>query len=233
MGKTLLAGKGEDSFPLTLDGLEPLSSLEENALPQTVLIGENDGPRGKRILEECVSHGIPFVVLGRGWPRDVPAAVRNLAKKTGSRIIGPGSGGLVTPFLSGDGRSKTALLAEGRDLFQRTVCESHERSVPMRYAFSFGEKSDLSPVEAARAILELDGEVRFFVFLLERLRKGRDLLEFAAEAAVAGNASVCWSMILFPEKTGSGSPPSGSSVSSPFTNPPRWLMEQRLFLPAA
>lgn len=186
MGKTLLAGKGEDSFPLTLDGLEPLSSLEENALPQTVLIGENDGPRGKRILEECVSHGIPFVVLGRGWPRDVPAAVRNLAKKTGSRIIGPGSGGLVTPFLSGDGRSKTALLAEGRDLFQRTVCESHERSVPMRYAFSFGEKSDLSPVEAARAILELDGEVRFFVFLLERLRKGRDLLEFAAEAAGRG-----------------------------------------------
>lgn len=186
MGRTLLAGKGEESFPFALSGLEPLSSLREKDLPQTVLIGENDGPRGRSILEECVSRGVPFVVLGRGWPRGVPACLRNLAKKRGSRIIGPGSGGLITPFLSGDNRSKTALLAEGRDLFRRTVYESRVRAVSMRYAFSFGEKSDLSPVEAARAILDLDGGVRFFAFVLERLRKGRDLLEFAMEATGQG-----------------------------------------------
>lgn len=186
MGRTFLAGEGRENFSLTLSGVEPVSSIRQEDSPQTVLIGENDGPRGREILGECIAGNISFILLGRGWSRDVPASLRSLAKKAGSRIIGPGSGGLITPFLSGNDLGKAALLAEGRDLFQRTVSESAGRSIPLRYAFSFGERSDLSPVEAAWAILDLDENVRFFAFILERLRKGRELLEFAAEAARQG-----------------------------------------------
>ncbi len=186
MGRTFLAGEGREIFSLALPGVEPVPSMNNEDSPQTVLIGEKDGPRGREILGECIAGKIPFIVLGRGWARDVPASMRNLAKKAGSKIIGPGSGGLITPFLSGNDRGKAALLAEGRDLFQRTVRESDGRSIPLRYAFSFGERSDLSPVDAAWAILDLDPKVLFFAFILERLRRGRELLEFAAGAARQG-----------------------------------------------
>ncbi|MDK2958341.1 MAG: hypothetical protein PWP47_385 [Synergistaceae bacterium] len=186
MGRTLLIGDDMEIFSPTLPGVEPVSSILEEDSPQTVLIGEKDRSRGREVLGDCISRKIPFIVLGRGWSRDVPASLRSLAKKTGSKIIGPGSGGLITPFLSGNDRGKTALLAEGKGLFLRTARESEIRSIPLRYGFSFGERSDLSPVEAAWSILELDEKVRFFAFILERLRKGRELLEFAAEAARQG-----------------------------------------------
>jgi hypothetical protein len=186
MGLTFLLGENRMLFPSLLSGIPTVVSLDEEERPQTVFLGEKDGHKGRESLKECISRNVPFVVLGKGWPRDVPAFLRNLALREGTRIIGPGAGGLVTPFLSGDSRGSAALFAEGSVLFRRTLEESGRRSIPLRYAFSFGGKSDLSPFEAAWAILERDPETLFFTFILDRIRKGREFLEFASEASRNG-----------------------------------------------
>jgi hypothetical protein len=58
--------------------------------------------------------------------------------------------------------------------------------VPFRYAFSLGENSDYSPFEAAKTILEGDDDVAFFVFIVDMIKKGRELLDFAAAASALG-----------------------------------------------
>lgn len=189
MGKTVLYGGGSSLFPLLPPGLSSVSSLDGTPAVQTVLLGEGQTPEGKNMLEECIAKKIPFVILGKGWSRGLPSSLRISALKRGTKIIGPGSGGFLAPGLGGDRSSVTAVIAEGREVFLETVAESCQRSIPLRYALSLGSGKDFSPVEGARIILRLDPSVQFFVFILERLRRGHELLQFAEIAAMEGKSA--------------------------------------------
>ncbi|MDD3513079.1 MAG: hypothetical protein PHV21_03640, partial [Synergistaceae bacterium] len=80
----------------------------------------------------------------------------------------------------------TALLADGGDVLVRCLSAFQQRRAPLRYAFSFGEAVDYSPLEAASSILQSDSQTDFYVFILKELREGRKFLDFASDAAKKG-----------------------------------------------
>ena len=188
MGKTVLYGGKSSLFSLLPPGLPSISSLDETSQIQTAFLGEGGAAGGQKKLDECIDKKIPFVIVGKGWSRGIPSPVRIFALKNGTKIVGPDSGGLITPRLSGEIKSVTAVIAEKREVFLETVMESKQRAIPLRYALSLGSGKDYSPVEGARNILEFDPSVRFFVFILERLRRGHELLQFAEIAAKQGKS---------------------------------------------
>lgn len=148
---------------------------------QTVFIAS-----GKIHLERALSDKIPFVVLGRGWTDPLSLRTIRKAGAAGVRIVGPGSAGVVTPFLSGSADGNTALLAEGYDAFLHVLSMAHRSGVPLRYALSFGDGGGYSFLEAARSIFEHDPAVDLYVFVVKTLREGRALLDFAEIAAGRG-----------------------------------------------
>lgn len=187
-GKSVIRGKGRQSFPFLPSSVFPGSEPERynDHPPHTVFLPEKENTTGWGLLEKCISEKTSFVVLGRGWPKKIPTSLLERAKNERVRIIGPRSDGLLLPFASEKERSNMAILAEGGDVFTRTIYGVQHRGIHPRYAISFGEGCDYSPFEAASTILETDKETDFFVFILAFLRKGRDLLDFAARAAAAG-----------------------------------------------
>ena len=75
------------------------------------------------------------------------------------------------------------MLAAGSEIFKAVMGEAGKRSVPVEYGLSFGKKTDLDPMDAAWSLLGERRGGRLFLFIGRRLKRGRELLEFAAEAA--------------------------------------------------
>lgn len=177
----LLLGPDGGLFSCLPRGIEEAPSLPGDRLPHTVFLGHRKSPEGLDALGECIKKEIPFVVAGRGWSRGIPSSAVPAGGNT--RIIGPGSAGLLV----GPAPAKTVLLAAGSEIFSAVVKEAKARSVPIGYGLSFGKKSAPGPLNAARIILESSGGGQLLVFIKKRLSRGRDLLEFAAEAARRGS----------------------------------------------
>ncbi|NLB83145.1 MAG: hypothetical protein GX791_02745, partial [Synergistaceae bacterium] len=196
MKKTaLFPGEGTISFrgcSSELFGLSAIAPALYSALtapsgdiPDTVFLAAKSTAEAATLLKEALDEKIPWVVLGRGWPRRPSAALLSEAQRRGVRLIGPRSEGLLTPTLSG-GRGNTVFLAEGGSLFLRTMAMAKSRNVSFLYALSFGAVWDYSPLDAAKEILARDNRASLFIFLLEKLEKGRELLDFAAHAVREG-----------------------------------------------
>lgn len=153
---------------------------------QTVFIASGDDATGKAHLERALSDGVAFVVLGKRWTEPLsPRTVRRIGT-AGVRIVGPGSAGVITPFLSGNAVGNTALLAERYDAFLHVLSMARRSGIPFRYALSFGEGRDYTFLEAAQSIFEHDPAVDLYIFVVETLREGRALLDFAEVAARQG-----------------------------------------------
>lgn len=188
-------GEGTISFRGCSSEIFGLSAIEPSLysspappggdMPHTLFLGAKSRTAASSLLDEALEDNIPWVILGRGWPKTPPASLLAEAKRRGVRLIGPRSEGILTPALSGGG-GNTVFLAEGGSLFLRTMAMAKSRNVSFLYALSFGAAWDYSPLEAAEAILLRDSRPSLFVFLLERLEKGRELLDFAARAAHEG-----------------------------------------------
>ncbi len=189
-GEGTISFRGDCPEAFGLSAAEPslssaLGALSCHGRPDTVFLSAKNKRAASALLEEAMDEKIPWVVLGRGWPRIPPAAILAEARKSGVRIIGPRSEGILTPALS-EGRGNTVFLAGGGSLFLRTMAMARSRNISFLYAISFGALWDYSPLEAAGTILALDSRASLFVFLLEKLEKGRDLLNFAALASRKG-----------------------------------------------
>ncbi len=193
MKKTaLFPGEGTISFRGCSSELFGLSAIEpavysaltapSGETPDTVFLAAKSRAAASSLLEQALEEKISWVILGRGWPKTPSAALLAEAQRRGVRLIGPRSEGILTPALSG-GRGNTVFLAEGGSLFLRTMAMAKSRNVSFLYALSFGSSWDYSPLDAAEAILAQDSRPSLFVFLLAKLEKGRELLDFAARAA--------------------------------------------------
>lgn len=171
-------GRSGDLFTCLPPGIPEVRSLPEDGLPDTVFLGEKDGPEGRQSLAECFRKKIPFVIVGRGWSRGLSTYAG--AGRPVTKIIGPGSAGLAE---SAPGPGGAIVLATGSEIFKAVMGEAAKRSVPVEYGLSFGKKTDLDPMDAARSLLGERRGGRLFLFIGRRLKRGRELLEFAAEAA--------------------------------------------------
>lgn len=183
IGDALLLGPDEKLFSCLPPGIARAPSLPAANLPRTVFLAERDSPGGRKSLAECLNKKIPFVIIGRGWSRGLPS-FPGVARGS-TMIIGPGSAGL-TASASGPGGG-AIVLAAGSRIFDMVTGIARQRSVPVEYGLSFGKKSDLGSLETAWRILEGGSGGRFFLFIKDRLKRGRELLEFAAEAARKGS----------------------------------------------
>ena len=188
-----LPGSGEVVFYGKTAGLFPLFEFhpllfpgEMIGEPQTVFLAERSGPAGRKLLNECIERKVPFIIIGKGWGQRIPTDLAAKAARYGVRLVGPDSEGVFTPFFGGHPDGNTALMSEGGAVLSHVAAEARRRAVPFRYAFSLGENSDYSPFEAAKTILEVDDEVDFFVFIVDLIKKGRELLDFAAAASRLG-----------------------------------------------
>ena len=156
-----------------------------NARPDTVFLSAKNRDAASALLEEALDEKIPWIVLGTGWSRTPDCAFIKKARTGGVRIIGPRSEGILAPG-SLDKEANTVFLAQGGSLFLRAMALAKNRNVSFLYALSFGAQWDYSPLEAAEDILARDSRASLFLFLLERIEKGRELLNFAARAASRG-----------------------------------------------
>ena len=160
----------------------PVSS---SSVPDTLFFA-GKGPEDRKTLEKCLELPISFLVLGGRWPRTLSLSLRSKARKNGIRILGPRSEGVIVPGMEQHVAGNTSLLADGGDVLIQCLSAFHQRSVPFRYAFSFGESIDYSPLEAASSILQSDPQTDLYVFILKELREGRKFLDFALDAAEKG-----------------------------------------------
>lgn len=161
----------------------PVSS--SSPIPDTLFFA-GKGPEDRKMLERCFELPIPFLVLGGRWPRKLSLSLCSRASENGMRILGPRSEGIIVPCMQPGVPGNTALLADGGDVLVRCLSAFQQRRAPLRYAFSFGEAVDYSPLEAASSILQSDSQTDFYVFILKELREGRKFLDFASDAAKKG-----------------------------------------------
>lgn len=152
-------------------------------------------------LEECARLGVKLVtVLAGGFSESGPEgavreeALRQLSRKTGMRVLGPSSLGVVNP-LSGLVLTANAAFAEPELPTGKVFVASHSgsmigslvsrgkaRGVGFAGLVSVGGEADLSIGEICRATLD-NPAIEGYLLFLESLRHGAELREFAREAA--------------------------------------------------
>lgn len=189
-GRKAFVGESLEAFGvLKAAGVSSLPGLAEarSSGADTVFFAGR-GAADMPLLEECLELSTSFLILGGSWPRKLPGALVSLAKQKGLRILGPGSEGSLGPWarlkgcLSGD----AALLAEGGETLTLCLSALERRGVTPRYAVSFGNSADYTPLEAAASILGHDERVSLFIFILNRPAAGRRFIDFSVEAAKKG-----------------------------------------------
>ena len=205
-GRGKVAYVGDDISAFRVLDLTSTASLPRLSLPATrssvpetlFFTGKNAGD--KRLLEECLSLPLLYLVLGGRWPRTIPALFRSKAEQNGIRLIGPCSEGVSSSPALKKNSGNTVLLSEGGELLLHCLLSFRRRGIPVRYAFSFGRAADYSLIEAATAILESDEGADFFVFILENIRDGRNFLDFARSASGKGKRTAV--LRLVPSREG-------------------------------
>ncbi len=163
-------------------------------------------------MEECARLGVKVVtVLAGGFSEAGPEgavreeALRQLSRKTGVRVLGPSSLGVVNP-LSGLMLTANAAFAEPELPTGKVFVASHSgsmigslvsrgkaRGVGFAGLVSVGGEADLSIGEICRATLD-DPAIEGYLLFLESLRHGAELREFAREAAQRGKPVIAYKL---------------------------------------
>jgi acetate---CoA ligase (ADP-forming) len=194
--------QGERAFP----NLAALPAVPEHAFVMTATEHVLD------TLVECERVGVKVAtVLASGFSEAGPEgaareqAVREFARGSAMRVVGPASLGVVHPA-SGLLLTANAAFAE-RDLPPGKVfVASHSgsmigallsrgkaRGVGFAGLVSVGVEVDLSLGEICSATLE-DPEIDSYLLFLESLRRGEDLQRFAREAARRGKPVIAYKL---------------------------------------
>lgn len=194
--------QGERAWP----GLERLPEVPEHVFVLT--------PTDSVLptVAECARLGVPVVtILASGFSESGPdgvareQALRDLVRKTGIRVLGPSSLGLVRPA-SGLVLTANAAFAEpdmpqgglfvashSGSMIGALVSRGKARGVGFAGLVSVGNEVDLSIGEICMATLD-DPGIEGYLLFLEGLRHGDTLRAFAREAARRGKPVVAYKL---------------------------------------
>lgn len=163
-------------------------------------------------VQECADLGVKLVtVLASGFSEVGPEgvereeALRAIARKTGIRILGPSSLGVVNP---GNGLMLTAnaafaepempkgnvfVASHSGSMIGALVSRGKARGVGFAGLVSVGSEVDLSVGEICAATLD-DPNIQGYVLFLESLRHGDAIQDFARAAAARGKPVVAYKL---------------------------------------
>ncbi|WKL15895.1 acetate--CoA ligase family protein [Comamonas testosteroni] len=163
-------------------------------------------------VQECADLGVKLVtVLASGFSESGPEGVereddlRAIASKTGIRVLGPSSLGVVNP---GNGLMLTAnaafaepdmpkgnvfVASHSGSMIGALVSRGKARGVGFAGLVSVGSEVDLSVGEICACTLD-DPNIQGYVLFLESLRHGDALQDFARAAAARGKPVVAYKL---------------------------------------
>ncbi|HWI82126.1 acetate--CoA ligase family protein [Ramlibacter sp.] len=163
-------------------------------------------------VAECARLGVKVVsVLASGFSEAGPEgaarehALRQLARETGIRILGPSSLGVINPrnrmVLTGNAAFAEPDVPAGRifvashsgSMIGALVSRGRARGVGFAGLVSVGNEVDLSVGEICAATLD-DPDIEGYVLFLESLHHGAALRSFALEAARRGKPVVAYKL---------------------------------------
>ncbi len=163
-------------------------------------------------VEQCASLGVKVVtVLASGFSESGPegaqreAQLREVSRRTGIRVLGPSSLGVVNPrtgfMLTANAAFAEPELPSGRvfvashsgSMIGALVSRGKARGVGFAGLVSVGGEADLSVGEICSATLD-DPGIEGYLLFLESLRHGPELRKFAIEAAARGKPVIAYKL---------------------------------------
>lgn len=163
-------------------------------------------------VQECADLGVPLVtILASGFSESGPegvereAALREISVKSGLRILGPSSLGVVNPanglvltanaaFAEPDvPKGNVFVASHSGSMIGALVSRGKARGVGFAGLVSVGSEVDLSVGEICAATLD-DPAIQGYVLFLESLRHGDAIQAFAREAAARGKPVVAYKL---------------------------------------
>jgi acetate---CoA ligase (ADP-forming) len=163
-------------------------------------------------VEECARVGVPVAtVLANGFSEVGPegekreAKLRDICARTGIRIVGPSSLGVVDmrtgSFLTANAAFDEKGLPPGRifaashsgGMIGTFLSRGKARGIHFAAMVSVGNEVDLSLGEICQATLE-DPGIDGYVLFLETMRKAKTLRTFALEAAARGKPVLAYKL---------------------------------------
>lgn len=163
-------------------------------------------------VRACAARGVKLVsVLASGFSESGPegiereAALRDLARETGIRILGPSSLGVVNPrtglVLTANAAfaepdlpvGKVFVASHSGSMIGALVSRGKARGVGFAGLVSVGSEVDLNVGEICRATLD-DPGIEGYLLFLESLHHGDALQRFAREAAARGKPVIAYKL---------------------------------------
>lgn len=163
-------------------------------------------------VKECGALGVPVVsILASGFSESGPEgvqreeALREVARETGIRILGPSSLGVVNPrnrlvltanaaFAEPDlPLGKVFVASHSGSMIGALVSRGKARGLGFAGLVSVGSEVDLNVGEICQSVLD-DPGVEGFLLFLESLRHGKELQAFAREAARRGKPVIAYKL---------------------------------------
>lgn len=163
-------------------------------------------------VKECARLGVKLVtILASGFSESGPegvereAQLREIARSSGLRILGPSSLGVVNPhnglvltanaaFAEPDvPKGKVFVASHSGSMIGALVSRGKARGVGFAGLVSVGSEVDLSVGEICAATLD-DPAIEGYVLFLESLRHGDQLQAFAREAARCGKPVIAYKL---------------------------------------
>jgi acetate---CoA ligase (ADP-forming) len=168
--------------------------------PEMVIVAVA-GDNAIGVVEDCAAHGVKIAVVMASGFGEVDAVAGKAkerrmveaARKTGMRIVGPNSQGLVnfgtgaiasfsTMFMDMDrAEGHVAMLSQSGALSTVPVGFLRQRGIGVRHTHATGNDADISVGELAVAVAE-DPEVKLLLLYLESIPEKKYLEELAATA---------------------------------------------------
>jgi Acyl-CoA synthetase (NDP forming) len=163
-------------------------------------------------VEECAQAGVKVVtILASGFSESGPdgvareQALRQLSERTGIRVLGPSSLGVVNPskglvltanaaFAEPDlPRGRVFVASHSGSMIGALVSRGKARGVGFAGLVSVGSECDLSIGEICAATLD-DPEIEGYLLFLESLHHGGKMRQFALEAARRGKPVIAYKL---------------------------------------
>ena len=164
------------------------------------------------IVEECGRLGVKVVTVrvsgfSESGPEGVQReqALRDICARTGVRVVGPGSLGVIIPgtglVLTANATFSEPLIPDGRvfvashsgSMVGALVSHGKSRGIGFAGLVAMGNEADLSVGEICALTLD-DPDIGGYVLFLENLRSGGQLRAFALEAARRGKPVIAYKL---------------------------------------
>ncbi|HCD71377.1 acetate--CoA ligase family protein [Thermovirga lienii] len=181
-----------------IDGLAcypDVASLPET--PDVVLVGVR-AELVPQVIKQSVQRGVPFaVIFSSGFAesdnQQAQDELIDIAKRGGTRILGPNCQGLVnfvssiplsfSASLDSDARPKghVAYVSQSGAFGFASFAMAAERGVGFRYVVTTGNQADLDVIDFGMAFAD-DPEVRLLVMYMEGIKDGNRFIDLLSKA---------------------------------------------------